>query len=222
MGPTPKMAYVKERTHVTFRYWYDYSGGTMTDWGAHHHDIALWAMQLDRSGPISVSGRPLVEMIPGGFTAASEYVIEYVFPNGVTQTTHSTADDTWSGGIARKEGQRNGIKFHGTDGWIWVTRGDLQASSPEVLGTMPPKGDWQVVSQNHMQNLFDCIRTRTQPICDVEIGHRSASVCHLGVLAMRLGRPLKWDPRNEKFVDDRPANQWLTREMRKPYSYGYS
>jgi len=77
-------------------------------------------------------------------------------------------------------------------------------------------------STDHKQDFLDAIKKRSRPICDVEIGHRAASVCHLGVLAMRLGRPLKWDPKNEKFVDDRPANHWLGREMRKPYTYGYS
>jgi predicted dehydrogenase len=103
-GPTPDVPYVKERTHVTFRYWWDYSGGTMTDWGAHHNDIALWGLGLDRSGPVSVEGKSLVEMIPGGFTAASEYEVLYTYANGVTHSCRTTTGDTWFGAIASGSG----------------------------------------------------------------------------------------------------------------------
>lgn len=89
LGQTPKVDYVKERCHASFRYWWEYSGGTMTDWGAHHNDIALWGMGMDRSGPVSIEGKPLVEMIPGGFTAASEYEVKFAYDNGVTQTTRT-------------------------------------------------------------------------------------------------------------------------------------
>src|SRR5262249_3648185 len=88
-GQTPDVEYVKERTHVTFRYWWEYSGGTMTDWGAHHNDIALWGLGLERSGPVSISGKPTVDMIPGGFTAFSEYRVEYKYANGITHSCHS-------------------------------------------------------------------------------------------------------------------------------------
>ena len=129
-GPTPSVDYVKERTHVTFRYWWDYSGGTMTDWGAHHNDIALWALGLERSGPETISGRSLVEMIPGGFSAASEYAVEYKYANGVTHSCRSTNANAWNGSVVDPQGQQHGVKFIGSDGWIWVTRGNIQASDP--------------------------------------------------------------------------------------------
>ncbi|MCI0537399.1 MAG: Gfo/Idh/MocA family oxidoreductase [Verrucomicrobiales bacterium] len=219
-GPTLDVPYVKERTHVTFRYWWDYSGGTMTDWGAHHNDTALWALGLDRSGPVSVEGKSLVEMIPDGFTAASEYEVLYTYANGVTHSCKSTNADAWNGAIVNKDGQRHGVKFTGSDGWIWVTRGSIQASHPDLLTTPLASSATRLYeSNNHMQNFFDCIRSRQQPVCEAEIGHRSATVCHLGVIAMRLGRKLKWDPKAERFVGDRDANKWLAREMRKPWSY---
>ncbi|MBN2270137.1 MAG: Gfo/Idh/MocA family oxidoreductase, partial [Sedimentisphaerales bacterium] len=90
MGQTPETPYVKERTHFSFRYRWDYSGGTMTDWGAHHNDIVLWALEKDRSGPVSVEGKQLVDMIPGGFTAASEYAVTYTYDNGIVHTCNST------------------------------------------------------------------------------------------------------------------------------------
>ena len=219
-GQTPSVPYVKERAHVTFRYWWAYSGGTMTDWGAHHNDIALWGMGLDPSGPVGVEGKSLVKMIPDGFTAASEYEVHYTYANGVTQTTRSTSDNNWAGGVVNREGQHHGVKFEGSDGWIWVTRGRIEASDPDFLTTPLPAGATRLdASDDHMGNFFECVRTRKRPICDVEIGHRSASVCHLGVISMRLGRKLEWDPKAETFVNDQEANGWLAREMRTGWGY---
>ncbi|HEX3148457.1 MAG TPA: Gfo/Idh/MocA family oxidoreductase [Gemmataceae bacterium] len=216
-GPTPAVEYVQERTHVTFRYWWDYSGGTMTDWGAHHNDIARWA--LDQQGPVKISGKPTVEMIPGGFTAASEYGVEYTYADGVVHRCRSTAANNWFGGVVDPKGQQHGIKFHGTDGWIFVTRGKIEVSDPDLLKTPLPASATRVtMSNDHMGNFFECVRTRKLPICDAEVGHRSASICHLGVIAMRLGKELKWDPAKEEF-NDKEANKWLAREPRKPWSY---
>jgi len=222
LGQTPKVDYVKERCHGTFRYWWEYSGGTMTDWGAHHNDIALWGLGLDRSGPVSVEGKPRAEMIPGGYTASSEYEIHFAYENGVTQTTRSTRGDNPSGAADQKDSQRNGVKFEGTDGWIWVTRGDIDASNPDFL-TQPLGANAERLyeSSDHMKNFFDCVRSRKQPICDAEIGHRSASVCHLGVIALRLGRKLQWNPQQEQFVNDAEANRWVAREMRAGYGYDF-
>jgi predicted dehydrogenase len=218
-GQAPQHEYVRERCHQSFRYWYDYSGGTMTDWGAHHNDIALWGIGLERSGPISVEGKQLVEPVPGGFTAASEYKVEYAYGNGVTHTCQSTPHDNPSGGKTG-EGLHHGVKFEGTDGWIFVTRGKIEASKPELLGEpLTNKKVELYTSDNHMGNFFDCLRSRQQPICDAEIGHRSISVCHLGVIAIRLGRKLNWDPAKEQFVGDREANGFVAREQRKPFTY---
>ena len=219
-GPTPDVDYVKERTHTTFRYWWEYSGGTMTDWGAHHNDIALWGMGLERSGPVSVSGKPTIEMIPGGFTAASEYRVEFAYANGVTHSCHSTPANNWMGGVVDPKGQLHGIKFIGSDGWVWVSRGIIQASDPELLvEPLPSTAERLYVSNDHMGNFFDCVKTRKPTICEPEIGHRSASVCHLGTIAMRLGRELTWDPQRETFVGDAEANSMVSREMRKPWTY---
>lgn len=219
-GPTPDVDYVRERTHVTFRYWWEYSGGTMTDWGAHHNDIALWGMGLERSGPISIAAKPLVEMIPEGFTAYSQYAVECAYANGVTHTCHSTTANAWNGAVVDAQGQQHGVKFEGSDGWIWVTRGKIEASDPEFLTTPLPSNAVRLYESNdHMGNFFDCVRTRKAPICEAEIGHRSATVCHLGVISLRLGRKLQWNPQAEQFIGDDEANRWLKREMRKPWSY---
>jgi predicted dehydrogenase len=219
-GPTPKVEYVPERTHVTFRYWWDYSGGTMTDWGAHHNDIALWGLGRERGGPVKVSGKSLKEMIPGGFTAASEYAVEYAYADGVTHRCRSTPANAWNGAVLDPKGQQHGVKFSGADGWVWVTRGKIEASDPELLRQPLPANAVRLYASNdHMGNFFDCVKSRNAPICEVEIGHRSATVCHIGVIAMRLGRELKWDPKEERFVGDAEANQWLAREPRKPWTY---
>jgi len=220
MGQTPKVPYVKERTHFSFRYWWDYSGGTMTDWGAHHNDIVLWTLGMDQSGPISIEGKQLVEMIPGGFTAASEYEVTYTYANGVVHTSRSTTASEWHGGVKDPKGQQHGIKFIGSDGWIWVTRGILQASDRELLTDKLPESAPRVyVSNDHIVNFIDCVKTRKPPICPAQVGHRSASLCHLGVISIRLGRKLNWDPAREQFVGDAEAATYLAREMRKPYDY---
>ncbi len=220
LGPTPEVDYVPERTHITFRYWWDYSGGTMTDWGAHHNDIVLWGLGLDRSGPVSVEAKPAVEMIPGGFTAMSDYTVNYTYANGITHTCHTTSANGWNGGVIDPKGQQHGVKFEGSAGWIWVTRGKIEASDPELLTTPLPSNATRLhASDDHMGNFFDSVRSRKPPICEAEIGHRSATLCHLGVIALRLGRNLKWNPQAEQFVDDAEATLWLSREMRKPWSY---
>ena len=222
-GQTPSLDYVPERCHQKFRYWYEYSGGTMTDWGAHHNDIALWGIGLERSGPVSIEGRSLIEMIPGGYSAAQQYEVNYTYANGVTHTCRSTMKNRWDGSVAPDAGKDmpdHGVRFEGSDGWIFVTRGKIEASKPELLSE--PLGKRKVslyTSDHHMKNFFDCVRSREQPICEAEIGHRSVSVCHLGVIAIRLGRKLRWNPKREAFVDDKEANSFVAREQRKPYSY---
>ncbi len=221
-GQTPATEYVPERCHFSFRYWYDYSGGTMTDWGAHHNDIALWGLGLQ--GPATIEGKALVEPVPGGFTAPSEYEVHFTYANGVTQRTASTQLNGPTGSVktpTRPDEPPHGVTFEGSDGWIFVTRGKIDASDPELVKTELPSGAERLYASNdHMGNFFDCIRSRKAPICEPIVGHRSVSVCHLGVIAIRTGRKLSWDPDKERFTgDSADANQHLAREMRMPWSY---
>jgi predicted dehydrogenase len=220
-GQTPDVPYIPQRCHGAFRFWWEYSGGTMTDWGAHHNDIAQWANGTERSGPVEIDGKSLIDMIPGGYTAAAQYRVEFKYANGVTLVSASNAGF-------------NGLKFEGERGWLYVDRDKIEASQPELISEPLPanairlyrvtgkslKGSisWHD-TDNHMRNFFDCIRSREQPICEAEIGHRSASVCHLGVISVRLGRKLKWDPKKEQFIGDKEANSMVARPMRKPYAY---
>ncbi len=222
-GQTHKVDYVPQRCHQTFRYWYDYSGGTMTDWGAHHNDIARWAVGLD--GPVSIEGAPSTKPIPGGYTAFSDYEVTYTYANGVRHTVKTTHDDTIYGGVVNENGQRNGLKFEGSNGWIWVNRDEITASDDALLSApLPASATRLYVSNDHMGNFFDCVRSRKLPVADVETGHRSASICHLGVIAMRLGRKLNWDPAREKFTGEgaHDADKMLAREMRKPFDYHFA
>jgi len=174
---------------------------------------------LNPSGPVRIEAKPRVEMIPGGYTAYSEFEVHYTYANGVTHTCQSTTANGPAGAVLDPKGPQHGIRFEGSDGWIFVTRGKIEASRPELLETpLPADAVRLYVSDDHMGNFFECIQSRKAPIADVEIGHRSASICQLGVIALRLGRPLKWDPEKQKFVGDKEANQWLSREMRQPWS----
>jgi predicted dehydrogenase len=222
LGQAPYVPYVPQRCHFSFRFWYDYSGGTMTDWGAHHNDIAYWA--VDQLAPRDVESRVLVQPIPGGFTTFSEYEVNYTYANGVQLNVRTTTDETPSGTKKKPDGQRNGLRFEGTDGWIWVNREQLTASDPAMLKAPLPENAVRLyTSSNHMENFFDCMRSRQAPICDVETGHRSATVCHLGAISLRTGRKLSWDAQQEKFVGEfaNEANAYLAREMRAPYDYSF-
>lgn len=222
-GQAPQHDYVVERCHTKFRYWYDYSGGTMTDWGAHHNDIAYWAIGI--IAPRQVESTRLVEPVPGGFTAYSEYKVNYTYENGVKLNIATTTDDNIYGEFLNKDGQHNGIRFEGSDGWIWVNRQTLTASNPDLLHAPLPENAVRLYkSNNHWENFIDCVRTRKQPICDVETGHRSATMCHLGAISLRTGHQLAWDYNQEKFVGEHAAeaNTYLAREMRKPYDYSFA
>jgi predicted dehydrogenase len=195
----------------------------MTDWGAHHNDIALWAIGLP--GPVAVEGKPLAQPIPGGYTAFSQYEVNFSYDNGVAHRVLTTNDDSIYGGVVKSDGQRNGIKFEGSAGWIWVTRGAIDASNDDLVTTpLPEAAERLYSSSDHMANFFDCVKSRKLPICDAAVGHRAASVCHLGNIALRTGFNLKWNPGQEQFDGDHAteANTWLVRDMRKPYDYDFA
>ncbi len=222
LGQAPRVDYMKERCHSTFRWWWEYSGGPVTDWGAHHNDIARWAIGLD--GPVGVEARVITPPIPGGYVTPREFEATLTWANGVRQVVKTTPDDSPFGEVLKENGQRNGIRFEGTDGWIWVNRDEISMSDPGFLRTpLPAEAIRLEVSRNHMGNFFDSVRSRKDPICPVETGHRSAVVGHLIVIALRLGRKFQWDPAQEVFVGDgaTEANARVAREMRKPYDYGF-
>ena len=222
-GQTPFVDYVPERCHATFRFWYAYSGGTMTDWGAHHNDIAYWAIGL--IAPKTVGSKVITEPIKGGYTAIPEYEVHYLYENGIELNIRTTKDDSIYGQHLNPKGQPNGIRFEGTDGWIWVNRDGISASDEELLrAPLPENAVHLYVSNDHMENFFDCTRSRKDPICTALTGHRSAIMCHLGAISLRSGLALTWDYETEKFTGDgaKVANKYLSREMRAPYDYSFA
>lgn len=231
-GPTGPTSYVAKRAHMYFRFWYDYSGGTLTDWGAHHNDIAQWANGSELGGPTSVQARVLQQPVPGGYTAIGRYEIEYEYANGVKLTCRTIDSENFFSNPTREitnyVEERNGVRFVGSDGWIFVNRQKLLASDPELISEELPSGAVRLPApamhgpegkNSHMGNFFDCVKSQKEPMCPVEVGHRSASLCHLGAIALRTGRKLRWDPASEVFENDADANAYLYREMRKPWSY---
>jgi len=201
LGPAPWVPYNPLRCIYNFRWFYDYSGGKMTDWGAHHNDIAQWGNGTELSGPTEIEGTATFPT-SGLYDTATTFLIKYTYANGVTLIC----------------GEGHGAKFEGTDGWVHVDRGFLEASPAELLQEELGPGDVHLYrSPGHHENWLDCIKTREKPICDVEIGHRSVSVCHLGNIAIRAGRKLRWDPAREHFVGDEEMNRWLSKPMRAPW-----
>jgi predicted dehydrogenase len=173
----------------------DYSGGLMTDWGAHHFDIVQWGLGMDASGP--------VEVYPENDKDIK--MLTYKYANGVT--------------VVRDDYMRErSILFYGTDGEVEVSRSFLRVKPESLVRQRIGARDIRLYkSENHYADWLDCVRSRRNPICDVEVGCRSATVCHLGIIANRLGRPLKWDPAAERFIGDAEADRMLSRSMRSPW-----
>lgn len=178
-----------------WRYYWDFGGGGMTDWGAHHFDIAQWAMGMDGSGP--------VEVTPPGVAGAEK--LTYRYANG-TIMTHGGAE------IA------GGVDFIGTEGKIGVTRGRLVVEPEELLRQKwGPEDTTLYESSDHMGNWLNGVRSRRQCICPAEVGCSSVTVCHLGNIAYRLKRALRWNPDERHFVSDPAADRLLSRSMRDPW-----
>jgi predicted dehydrogenase len=223
LGQAPQVEYMRQRCENTFRWWWDYAGGPVTDWGAHHNDIARWGIGQD--GPVGVEAKVITGPIPGGFTTPSEFEATLTWADGIKQTVKTTLDDSPFGQILKQDGQRNGIKFTGTEGWIWVNRDGISASKPDLLtAPLPDNAIHLEVSRNHMGNFMDCVRSRKDPISKVEDGHRSAVIGHLIGIALRSGQKYTWDPKAEVFTgtDAKEANTHLVREMRAPYNYTFA
>lgn len=221
LGQAPKVDYIKRRCHNDFRWWYEYSGGKLTDWGAHHVDIGQWAIGMEDSGPTSievVKGVLPVDYKDGLPTAddryntTTEFLVKATFANDVEMhIRHDT---------------ENGVTFQGTGGRIFVTRDRIDLSGgavaalyrdpvPESLLVELRKGKRV---DGHMANFFECVRDRAVPVSDVWTHHRALTTCHLANIAIRLGgRKLTWDPAKEEIVGDSEANAWQSRLQRSGY-----
>jgi predicted dehydrogenase len=208
LGPAPKRPYNSvlspRGVHDHFPNWRlyrEYSGGMMTDWGAHHFDIAQWGLGMDESGP--------VEIIPPENPKA-EKGVKYIYANGVP-VIH--ADEYAKGKKV------NGVAFIGSEGKIFVNRGYLASEPADVI--KQPIGEKDVhlyKSPGHQRDWLNCVRSRKRPICDVEIGARSVTVCHLGNIAYWTNEKFRWDPKAWKFVDaSATVQKWFDRARRDPW-----
>ena len=204
LGPAPSAPYCPARVGVNFRWVLDYSGGQLTDWGGHHPDIAQWGMDTERTGPIAIKnarGRFASGPI---YNTAIEYTFECVYENGVTLI------------ISNRE--RGGVTFEGTDGKVWANRGRHDAEPKSILKEVIGEDEIHLYkSDNHVENFIDCMVSRKGTVAPIEVAHRSISLAHLGNIALRTGRDLRWDPKNERVIDDATATGMLRREFRSPW-----
>ena len=221
LGQAPMVDYIKQRCHGDFRWWYEYSGGKFTDWGAHHVDIATWAIGADKEGmgPTSIDGTDAKHPVPfedgyptvdDCFNSANDYAVICRFPNGVEMNVTSRGD--------------NGILFEGDKGRVFVNR-------RKISGT-PIEEDWDQdefdesdlqrlykgkPAEGHKNNFYRCIRDGGLPVSDVFTHVQAMNTCHLAAIAARVGRKIQWDPNAERIVDDEVAQKLFSRQPREGY-----
>ncbi|MFO1065006.1 MAG: Gfo/Idh/MocA family oxidoreductase [Pirellulales bacterium] len=211
LGPAPLRAYNKNRVHYLFRFYWDYSGGQQTNFGAHHLDIAQWGLGMDDSGPVSVEGSAVYN--PDGWYETPDTTdIRYTYASGVVMNCRQKMD---------AKSNEQGTQFIGEKGSLFVYRGGITADPPELLKDVTiPKIVNSQANTRHVENFIECVKTRGTPVADISIGHRSATVCHLGNIAVRTKKKIVWDPKKEEIVGDPETAKWLTKEYRKPWKLG--
>ncbi len=207
LGPAPQAPYTKDRVHYTFRWIQDYSGGIICDWGTHLFDTAQYALNIERGGPVEVEGTGTY-WSEGLFNTVKDYDVTYRYAGGVVMTCRPG---------------KPSMRFIGTDGWVGNEGWDapVQASSPEILNARIGPDEFHFTGNpaGEHRDFLDCVKSRKDPYFPVDIGHRVSTVCHLGNIAIRLGRKLRWDPESETFPGDPEANALCRiRDMRKPWS----
>ncbi len=211
LGPTPRQPYTEHRVHPQADFsrpgWLQieaYCRGMITGWGAHMFDTAQWGHGSDDSGPVEMEAS--AEFPDRGlFDVHTDFHAEGRYADGVR--------------LLASSGTPAGVTFEGDAGSIAVTRGSINAEPGDILQEKIGENEVRLYqSDNHMRNFLQCMRTREDPICPVEVGHRSNSVCVITHVAMKLGRKLRWDPKAERFIDDESANAMLDYDHRKPWT----
>ena len=203
LGPAPWAPYCEGRTHWDFRWILDYSGGQVTDWGAHHIDIAHWGLGLTRTGPIEVEGKGEFPN-DGLWNAATNFRFVAKYATGVEMVVTNKFE--------------NGVKWEGEDGWIFVSRSRIDAGPKSILDEELTPGEIHLQrNSGHRREFIECVRSRRETIAPIEEAHRTITVAHLGNIAMQLGRKVRWNPETERFVDDPQAERMRDRAMRGPW-----
>jgi predicted dehydrogenase len=207
LGPAPRAPYTPARCHFNFRWILDYAPGYITDWGAHFVDVAQWGNASDDTAPVAVKASEVRRREKGIYDAPERFRIEYLYGNGVRMTMIATPDSL-----------KHGTKFIGTKGWVFTENTRLVTEPAEIRRVKIKAGETHLyVSTNHHRNFIDCVISRRETVAFVETAHRAASCCHLGAIAARLGRDLKFDPKTETFPSDAEANGLLRKAMRGPW-----
>jgi predicted dehydrogenase len=217
LGQAPDLPYIPARVHGSYRWNLAFSGGVLTDWGAHMIDLAQWGHDTEHTGPVTVSGKGNFPPRDAVFNTAATFELSYEYADGVTM-------------IVKSDGPY--IRFRGTNGWVFSPgwRGALQASDPAILqarvdpdkvkiyrpSEVVPAGEGNKGGEH--RNFYDCVKTRKPTYAPAEIGHRSITIAHLGNIAMQLGRKLRWNPDAEDFVGDSAASSMLIRPQRSPWT----
>jgi len=210
VGPSKMEPYMRVRSHKTWRWYYNTGGGQLLDWIGHHCDIAHWGLDFDQTGPMEIEGTGELPPRNAAWNSAPRFRFELKYPQNVTMTIAGGHKDI-----------RSGVKWIGSEGWVWVDRGGFDASNPAWKpGKYLPRELRKVklyTSSDHMGNFLDCIRTRQATVTPVEIGHNSALPGHLCQIAMLTGKKIRWDAKEEKIIDDPEASKLMTREYRGPW-----
>lgn len=208
LGPALRAPYHADRCLYKFRFILDYSGGQTTNFGAHSNDIAQWAMGTDGTGPVEVEDLG-AEFPPKGdlFNTPTKVAFRARYASGVEL-------------VCRTDPAGFGARFEGSEGWLRVGYKGIETGPAGIKDWQPGGNDVRLYeSTNHYRNFLNSVKSRQEPVEPVEVGHRTATLCHLGNIAMRLHRKIKWDPQNERIVDDDQAARMTARELRKPWSY---
>lgn len=221
LGQAPHVEYIEQRCHYQFRWWYEYSGGKFTDWGAHHVDIATWALKKDHEGigPVEIDGTDSKHPVPyrdgyptvdDSYNTAHDYAVHCKFADGVVMTVTSRGD--------------NGVLFEGTKGRLYVSRSRITGTPIEQQWDKDQYTDEDVVRlykgkpfEGHKENFYRCIREGGLPVSDVYSHVQTMNTCHLCAIAARLGRKIQWDPEQEAIVGDPQAAALFARQPRKGF-----
>lgn len=221
LGQAPMVDYIKERCHGNFRWWYEYSGGKFTDWGAHHVDIATWAIsqQTEGQGPVEIDGTDSKHPVPyengyatidNHYNTANDYAVICTFDNGIKMNVTSRGE--------------NGILFEGSKGRMFVNRGKItgtpieQKWDKDLYGEPEQRGLYKgKPAEGHKNNFYRCIAEGGLPISDVFSHVQAMNTCHLAAIAARFGRAIKWDPKKEEIVGDDLAATLFARKPREGY-----
>ncbi|MEI6679001.1 MAG: Gfo/Idh/MocA family oxidoreductase [Mariniphaga sp.] len=208
LGPAPKVPY-RGVCHGDWRWTLDYSGGRLTDWAGHHVDIAAWGIGMDRTGPVEIEGEGIYP-VEGLYNTPVEFDFTCKYANGIEMRVATGSRLRFNTGAA----------WFGEKGWIHVDRdgGLLHASDPKILEEVIGENEIQLYkSNNHFWNFLECVRSRSETVCPVEVGHRSISIGLLGEIAMTTGQKIEWDPIKEVIIGSSVASRLLSRPYRQPW-----